>query len=78
MVEWGGLENRWALTSPQGSNPCLSAIFLALSPVGYMSAGGGIVMASVVYANKVTVCYSGVVSRIEVRISWISNQAESV
>ncbi len=26
MVEWGGLENRWALTSPQGSNPCLSAI----------------------------------------------------
>ena len=26
MVERGGLENRCALTSTQGSNPCLSAI----------------------------------------------------
>ena len=25
MVEWGGLENRCASNSTQGSNPCLSA-----------------------------------------------------
>ncbi len=29
VVERGGLENRCALTSTQGSNPCLSATYLA-------------------------------------------------
>ena len=35
VVERGGLENRCASNSTQGSNPCLSAIFLNL--LSYMA-----------------------------------------
>jgi hypothetical protein len=38
VVERGGLENRCAFTSTQGSNPCLSATyFQAIMAVGKMS-----------------------------------------